>query len=67
MKTLGQYNTEQAEYYKQKNAMRFNTNVVCDTCGTELLYKKPGVLLMSCPPQSEVVCPKCKKSFYMTR
>jgi len=47
-----------------KPRLRENTGVSCPNCNSELLLKEPSVMLLSNPPQAEVVCSACE---YQTR
>lgn len=40
--------------------------IVCDTCGTQLVNPQPGRQLLSYPPQQHIQCAGCGWSGYVT-
>lgn len=56
MKTIKEHNDEVQKYYGTKKHL---TNIECPNCSSELQYARPGVLMLSYPPQQDVVCFTC--------
>lgn len=44
---------------KTKEVRVFKDTLICDNCGTEMVFS--GIVLTSCPPMFEHICPKCGK------
>ena len=42
-----------------KPRLRKNTGIECPICKVEMNLKNPGQLLMSNPPQAELICLSC--------
>lgn len=40
----------------------FLTGVACPNCSKELQFKTPGVVMLSSPPQADVICFDCNYS-----
>lgn len=61
MKTLTEHNEEFWDLEKKLREQK--ADVMCDKCGTEMLYDGFGVCATS-PPKRRVHCPHCKESGY---
>ena len=60
MKTLQQHNNEQKPTFDYVSAQ-----VLCDKCGTEMLYTDKNILT-SYPSKRNVQCPHCGTQGYKT-
>lgn len=59
MKTLVQHNRDMRELREMMQRSANASGVACDRCGTEMVFRNPGMLNMSNPPSRWVDCPKC--------
>jgi hypothetical protein len=65
MKTLQQHNREQNDIRDYLRIMKTRAHVLCDKCGTEMLYTDEAILACY-PPKRNVHCPHCGTQGYKT-
>jgi hypothetical protein len=58
VKTLEQHNLTQQVIIDYNRSIKYHAKVLCDKCGTELLYSD-DMILASSPPKRNVHCPHC--------
>lgn len=56
MKTIEEHNNEVINYHDSKKCL---SGIECPNCKKELHYKNSNIVLLSYPPQKEVVCFEC--------
>jgi len=59
LKPLQEFNDEQATNYQNHYSESKPNGLACPLCGEELLDSRPGITLMSYPPQKDVKCSNC--------
>ena len=65
MKTLNQHNIDQQAILEYRRTMKYQAHVLCNKCGTEMLYSDDMILACS-PPKRNVHCPHCGTQGYKT-
>lgn len=58
LKSLEQFNREQAELYRRLDETHPN-GIACPECGSQLWDSNPSVLVLTKPPRVHIHCPAC--------
>jgi len=61
LKTLYQFNKERAEHYQNKKLD--GNGIICPKCGNEMMDNGNNIL-MSNPPQRQIICMTCNHQNY---
>ena len=65
MKTLDDHNKD--AYARLQEKQQVKTDVTCPKCQTEMMFRDPGRVLLSYPPQRWVKCPSCNHTGLMVQ
>lgn len=55
LKTIQEHNEEVLNQIRSK----YLTGIACPKCGEEMQYQNPDILLLSSPPQANIICFEC--------
>lgn len=59
MKTLKEHNEQVGGRERADHARFPASGVLCDVCGTEMLFDTPAIMSSGAPASQRVTCPNC--------